>query len=44
MKKLLLFITILTFGISTINAQDGENPFAKGKWITTFKLVCQMLM
>ena len=34
MKKLLLFITVLFFGISTINAQDDANyGFAKGDWV-----------
>ena len=34
MKKLLLFITVLFFGISTINAQDDANyGFAQGDWV-----------
>tara|TARA_B100000401_G_scaffold300154_1_gene206133 strand:- start:364 stop:990 length:627 start_codon:yes stop_codon:yes gene_type:complete len=34
MKKLLLFITVLFFGISTINAQDDANyDFAKGDMV-----------
>ena len=34
MKKLLLFITVLFFGISTINAQDDANyDFAQGDWV-----------
>ena len=34
MKKLLLFITVLFFGISAINAQDDANyGFAQGDWV-----------
>ena len=34
MKKLLLFITVLFFGISTINAQDDASyGFEAGDWV-----------
>ena len=33
MKKLLLFITVLFFGISTINAQDASYGYEAGDWV-----------
>ena len=33
MKKLLLFITVLFFGISTTNAQDATYGYEKGDWV-----------
>ena len=33
MKKLLLFITVLFFGISTINAQDASYGYEAGDWL-----------
>ena len=34
MKKLLLFITVLFFGISTINAQDDASyGYEAGDWV-----------
>ena len=43
MKKLLLFITVLFFGISTINAQDdADYGFAQGEHLRA-KVLSQLL-